>query len=123
MSPNVSKTTRIKVYELCKNNESLFQKFYDEIEKDANLFDNLAGALSVIEMSANLYRLARSKFRQLQIPSLNCKVYEAKSSSIRVYLFHEEKTGRIIVTGGKKDSQKEDIYLVKKIIKEYYESK
>jgi hypothetical protein len=37
-----------------------------------------------------------------------------------LYLFHEEKTGRVIVTGGKKDSQEKDIKAVTKIIKDYY---
>ncbi|KZE83343.1 hypothetical protein HX017_14215 [Myroides marinus] len=43
----------------------------------------------------------------------------AKSGIIRVYLFHEEKTGRVIVMGGNKDSQDQDIKKVEKIIKEY----
>jgi putative component of toxin-antitoxin plasmid stabilization module len=50
-------------------------------------------------------------------------VYEAKSGSIRIYLFHEEKTGRVIVTGGKKGEQDEDIAQIEHIIKSYYNEK
>ncbi len=59
----------------------------------------------------------------LQGLSVKCKVYEAKSGGIRIYLFHEEKTGRVIVIGGDKDSQNEDVKRVEKIIKEYYNEK
>lgn len=67
--------------------------------------------------------LPEKKFRQLTIKGLNCKVYEAKSGSIRIYLFHEEKTGRVIVTGGKKGDQDEDISQIERIIKNYYDEK
>ena len=54
---------------------------------------------------------------------MKCKVYEAKSGSVRVYLFHEEYTGGVIITGGKKDNQEEDIKSVIKTIKDYYDDK
>lgn len=50
---------------------------------------------------------------------MKCKVYEAKSGIIRLYLFHEENTGRVIVTGGKKGNQKEDIKSVLQTIKDF----
>jgi hypothetical protein len=107
------------VYELCKNDKSLFNSFYEEIEKEGNLYNNLAGALRIVEDTSNLNRRPKNKFREIQGHKLKGKVYEAKSGLIRVYLFHEEKTGRVIVTGGLKDDQKEDLKLVLKIIKDY----
>ncbi len=115
--------TKIPVFELCKNGQSIFEEFYDEIEEEGNLFGQLAGAISVIEHTSNLNLLPQNKFRQLKINGLDCKVYEAKSGSIRIYLFHEEKTGRIIVTGGKKGEQDEDIAQIEHIIKSYYNEK
>jgi len=110
----------MNVWELCKNKKSVFQSFVDEIEIDGNLLDNLAGALRIIEDTANLNRRPKTKFRELKDHGLKCKLYEAKSGIIRIYLFHEEKTGRVIVTGGVKDNQDKDIKTVKKIIKDYY---
>ncbi|MGV8090352.1 MAG: hypothetical protein AB2L24_00620 [Mangrovibacterium sp.] len=106
LSPHIPSATRIEVWELCKNDKSIFQSFIDEIENDEYLFDKLAGAIGIIENSANLIRLPKNKFRLIEGHQLRCKIYEAKSDIIRIYMFHEEKTGRIIVTGGKKNNQK-----------------
>lgn len=121
MSERISPDTKIKVFELCKNGESLLQEFIDSVEKDEKLLDKLAGALSIVEHSSKGLLLPKTKFRQLQIKKIPCKLYEAKSGHIRVYLFHEEKTGRVIVTGGKKGDQKKDIKAVTKTIKDYYD--
>ncbi len=97
--------------------------FFDEIEKDENLLNNLAGAIRIIEDTSNLIRRPKNKFREIQGHNLNCKLYEAKSGIIRIYLFHEEKTGRIIVTGGKKDDQKSDLKSIIRTIKDYQDDK
>lgn len=119
MSQYIPNTTKIDVFELCKNDESLFKSFFSEIEKDGNLLGNLAGAIRIIEDTANLNRRPKTKFRIIEGHKLKCKVYEAKSGLIRIYLFHEENTGRIIVSGGLKDNQNKDIKKILKIIKEY----
>lgn len=119
LSKYISNTTKISVYELYKNGSSLFGAFVDEIEKDGNLFDNLAGAIRIIEETSNLNRFPKTKFREIKGHQLDCKVYEAKSGIIRVYLFHEEKTGRVIITGGLKDNQDKNIKSIVKIIKAY----
>lgn len=119
LSQHIPGTTKMEVYELCKNDKSLFESFFEEIEKDGNLFNNLAGALRIVEDTSNLNLRPKNKFREILGHNLKCKVYEAKSGSIRIYLFHEEKTGRVIVTGGLKDDQKEDVKSILKIIKDY----
>lgn len=78
----------------------LLDEFVNEIQSDDRLFNKFAGAVRIIENSCKLTRLNRSKFREIKGHSLDVKVYEAKSGEIRIYLFHEEHTGRIIVTGG-----------------------
>ena len=115
--------TKIKVYELHKNGISIFEEFFKQIENDGNLLSNIAAVVRIIEDTANLNRRPQNKFRVLKGLSVNCKVFEAKSGVIRVYLFHEEKTGRIIVMGGVKDNQSADIKKVEKIIKEYNNEK
>lgn len=123
LSPHILSATKISVYELCKDGKSLFESFVDDIEKDDYLFDKLAGALKIIEATANLNRLPFTKFREIKGHRLICKVYEAKSDIIRIYLFHEEKTGRVIITGGLKGNQAKDIKSIIKIIKEYQNEK
>lgn len=118
LSPHIPHNTKIEVYELCKNGKSLFEEFFDKIEKENNLFSNLSAAIRIIEDTANLKMRPKTQFRILYT-KLDCKVYEAKSGGIRIYLFHEENTGRVIVTGGKKSNQDEDIRNIEKIIKEY----
>lgn len=123
MSDHILSATKISVYELCKNGKSLFETFVDEIEKDGNLFDKLAAAVRIVEETSNLRRYPKTKFREIQGHNLDCKIYEAKSNIIRIYLFHEEKTGRVIITGGLKDNQLKDLKSIIKIIKEYRNEK
>ena len=123
MSSHIPNNTKIKVYELHKNGISIFEEFFKQIENDGNLLSNIAVVVRIIEDTANLNRRPQNKFRVLKGLSVNCKVFEAKSGVIRVYLFHEEKTGRIIVMGGVKDNQSADIKKVEKIIKEYNNEK
>ncbi len=120
MSTHIPSNTKIDVYELCKNGRSLFSDFFSEIEIEGNLLSNLAAAIRIIEDTSNLNRRPKSQFRIIQGLSVNCKVYEAKSGNIRIYLFHEEKTGRVIVIGGLKGDQDEDIKKIEKTIKDYF---
>lgn len=120
LSPNTARDTRIRIFELCINGESLFQRFIDHISHDGNLIDHLAGAIRIVEDTANLNRRPKTKFRELKNVSPSCKVYEAKYRSIRIYLFHEEKTGRVILTGGLKNNQDRDIKGIRKIISTYH---
>lgn len=120
MSAHIPHPTKIRVYELCKYGQSIFDTFFNEIQKDGNLFGNLAGAIRIIEDTANLHRRPKGKFREIKNNSLVCKLYEAKSGKIRIYLIHEENVGRVIITGGVKDDQTEDIQSAIKTVKEYY---
>jgi putative component of toxin-antitoxin plasmid stabilization module len=51
------------------------------------------------------------------------KEYEIKTRNLRVYMIHEEKSGRIIVTGGKKTSQKKDIRHFRNLKASYLKNK
>lgn len=123
MSENIPEATKIDVYELCKNGRSLFNDFLTIIENEDNLWSNLASAIRIIVDTANLNRRPKTQFRLIEGHNLKCKVYEAKAGIIRIYLFHEEKTGRVIVTGGYKDNQDKDIKRVIKTIKDYQNEK
>lgn len=120
LSEHIPKNTKIKVFELCKDGKSLFKEFFEKIEADGNLLSDLARALRIIEDTANLKMCPKTKFRQLKLDKkIKDKVYEAKSGLVRIYLYHESNTGRIILMGGIKDNQIEDIKKVKKLILNY----
>ncbi|MFK8013286.1 MAG: hypothetical protein AB8B80_14700 [Marinicellaceae bacterium] len=102
----------------------MFKKFADETLNDSNLAAKFSKAISIVENSANLMRMPQAKFKQLDVgKQLKCKLYEAKTDIIRIYLFEEEHTGRIIVLGGKKNNQDKDIKSVIRTIKDYYNEK
>ncbi|MEQ8623601.1 MAG: hypothetical protein RJQ00_02730 [Vicingaceae bacterium] len=119
LSELVSPRTKIKVFELCKNDTNLLQQFNAKIEKDGNLTKSLLSAFKIIEHSCNDILLPLTKFRIIKDDKLPCKMYEAKKNEIRIYLFQDPK-GRIIVGGGLKGDQQKDIDKIKNIIIDYY---
>lgn len=120
LSTLVNPTTEITVYELYKDGESLIQQFIRSIEKDPKLLSQFSGAVNIVERSASFRRpMPKEKFRLIEGHQLDCKVYEAKKGKIRIYLFHQENSGRIIVTGGKKGNQKKVIKAVERTIREF----
>lgn len=121
MSTHLSQPTKIPVYELCVNDESLFADFFDKIEHEGNLISDLARAIRIIEDTSNLQLRPEKQFHLLHDLSKHYKVFESKAGSIRIYLFHEEKKGRIIITGGKKGDQNESLNAMKSILKNYYD--
>ena len=125
LSEYVEPGTKIPVYDLYTDETCVFSNFYDQIKREGNLMGDLAGAINHLKSSANLLRLPVTKINiieQKRLPA-KCKLYEAKKNQIRIYFFHEEKTGRIIVTGGKKSTQKQDINAIVNLLREYYDGK
>ena len=115
--------TRVPVYELCHNGESLLDKNLIEIQKDPALFRAFAGALRIIEDTSNLKPRPKTKFRPLHNVYKGYKVYEAKSGPVRVYLLQESFLGRIILLVGHKNKQNKDINRIKHLIQDYHENK
>jgi putative component of toxin-antitoxin plasmid stabilization module len=71
---------------------------------------------------SNLQSLPATKYKPLK----GCKdaytEYEIKTENLRVYLFKEEKTGSIIVCGGKKSTQQKDIQRFRNLKQSYIAS-
>ena len=120
LSTKIRQDTKIPVFELDDDGNNLIDEFIEEFTQYEN---DIAAAFRYIEMTADLIRLPKAKFRELQVEKLPCKVYEAKKNAIRIYLFHEEKTGRVVVLGGMKTTQRKDIKRITKIVKLYYDEK
>jgi|SRR5690554_1309650 len=123
LSEHVSQATKIKVWELCVDEESILESFVKQVMDEGTYSNDLAGAIKNLEMAANLVTLPKTKFREIKSQKINGKLYEAKKGSIRIYHFHEAGTGRIIIFGGVKNDQKKDIKLAVKTIKDFQDGK
>lgn len=120
LSKYINPDSKLPVFDLYINGNCVFDEFYQKIWDEGNLTKYLHAALQIIEASANGLRLPETKFKLIKQKGLPCRLYEAKKNDIRLYFFHDEKTGRIIITGGKKSTQMTDITKVINIVKDYY---
>jgi hypothetical protein len=111
---------RLKIFKLLIDGNCEYDEFEKEIETEGNLKSELITIQSRLYEIADLKTLPITKFRCLTLKNENNKSYEIKTHHLRVYLFHEKITGHIIVCGGKKGTQKNDIKHFVKIKKEYY---
>jgi putative component of toxin-antitoxin plasmid stabilization module len=110
-----------RFYKLCQNDACLFDDFQNEIE-NSNYLSELLTIYAYMDMVSNLQTLPNTKFRDITPDKSLAKEYEIKSKHLRVYLFHEEKTGKIVVCGGYKTSQKSDIKHFRNLKKSYLKS-
>jgi len=119
LSPNVSRTNKIQIWELCVNGESVLYPFISKIQSEVTFESDLYGALRILELAADLVSLPKTKFREIKGHKIKGKLYEAKYGAVRIYHFHEKHTGRIIILGGLKNDQDKDINSAVKTIKDY----
>lgn len=110
---------RLKIFKLLINGSSLYDEFETKIKTEGNYESELITIETRLHEIADLKSLPHTKFRDITPKNAVIKEYEIKTHHLRVYLFHEKNTGRIIVCGGKKSSQKTDIKHFRHIIKEY----
>ena len=95
-------------------------EFRIEVMAASNLAHEWGDMQAVLADVANGVRVPPSRYKKLSVgKKLKYSVFEAKSRHLRLYLFEEKGTGLIMIMGGKKTEQKEDIKVVKKIVKEY----
>jgi hypothetical protein len=66
LSPNISSTTKIPVFELCVDGNSLFDDFIGSIEGNKTFENEIAGAIRNLELAANLLRLPKTKIKNYQ---------------------------------------------------------
>ena len=111
---------QLKIYKLMVNNNCEFDEFEKQIELEASHSSELTTIQTRLYDIAAGKLLPKEKFRNITPKKEMVKEYEIKTRHLRLYLFHEEKTGRIIVCGGKKTSQKKDINHFRRIKNEYF---
>jgi hypothetical protein len=115
-----------RVGKLFREGKCLLTEFIDEIKKDKNLEPELGDLFAILKYVADGEKPLPpiSKYRKLNLGGKSPYTgYEAKSASLRIYLFHDPDTGLVLVIGGKKVDQDKGIERLKKIIREYQEYK
>lgn len=114
------------IYKLLNSGKCEFDDFWNKNEKDAIMKKQLAVIQTRLKAIADLKynTLDKTKFKELSRPKNDKhKDYEIKTKNLRVYFFKDDGTGQIIVTGGTKDSQDEDIKRMRVIKAEYFKTK
>jgi putative component of toxin-antitoxin plasmid stabilization module len=114
---------KLKFFKLLVNGTCEYDQFEKEIINEGNLTRELTTIITRMHEIADLKSLPKSKFRDITPKKDTIKEYEIKTKHLRVYLFHEKNTGRVIVCGGKKGTQQKDIKHFRNIKKEYLKQK
>jgi putative component of toxin-antitoxin plasmid stabilization module len=109
-------------YKLLKDKDCPFENFAAQIEKDGRYTSELRTAFAYMEMVANLKMLPVSKMREITPSKDKVKEYEIKTKHLRIYFIHLEKTGKIVVLGGFKTTQKQDIGQFRSLKKQFLEN-
>jgi hypothetical protein len=112
--------TKIKLYKLAINNICPVDEFEALIRQEGKLVSELRQIYSVIEDTCNLFSLPKTKFRHLKMGKWPYQLYEAKSKNLRYYLIKLEKTGRVILLGGRKGNQNTDLKYLEGLIKDIH---
>jgi putative component of toxin-antitoxin plasmid stabilization module len=112
---------QIKFKKLIIDGVCQYDEFCAQIEKDGNLKKQLIGIFSNMNQVAQMKRLPREKFRDITPQKEQIKEFEIKKGDLRVYVIKEQ--GHIVVLGGKKSTQVEDIKQFRSIKSRYLNSK
>ena len=108
-----------KIFKLEIDGKYEFEEFVKLITFEMTYQKEIKTIYSRLDSIANLILLPSTKFRNITTDKSLVKEYEIKTRNLRVYLFHDEHKGKIIVCGGKKTSQKGNIKHFREIIKQY----
>lgn len=109
-------------YELFKDERSFLQEFIEDIESNPQYISEYKRIVSYMEMVANNNGVPDTKFKPLKGNKDGCKEYEFKSKHLRIYLIHLSPHGKIIILGGYKNQQAEDITKFRSLKKQYLSS-
>ncbi len=113
-------TGRLKIFKLVVNERCEYDEFERQIETEGSYSSELVTIQTRLHEISDGKLLPKEKFRNITPKKELIKEYEIKTRHLRVYMFHEDKTGRIIVCGGKKTSQQKDINRFRRIKKDFF---
>lgn len=113
--------TKVSVGKLWREERCRYNDFREDIT-GTNLESELGDLYAIVRKVANGEMLPKTKCRKLKLSSkLEFAGFEAKSDNLRLYFIIDN--GYVLVLGGKKGDQDEDIETLEKTIKEYTEFK
>jgi hypothetical protein len=98
-------------YKLLKDDVCEFDEFVAQIRREGSFDNEIAKIYALMQQVAELKTLPKEQFRELPNPKSEVKEYEIKTKHLRVYLFHQTYTGKIIVIGGKKLSKSKTLHI------------
>ena len=113
-------TGRLKIFKLVVNERCEYDEFERQIETEGSYSSELVTIQTRLHEISDGKLLPKEKFRNITPKKELIKEYEIKTRHLRVYMFHEDKTGRIIVCGGKKTSQPKDINRFRRIKMDFF---
>lgn len=96
-------------------------EFEAEIKSDTQLYSEYSTIFAYMNFVAEGKSLPKTKFREIKGGNINTKRYEFKSKHLRIYAFHKP-NGKVVVLGGYKQTQDNDIKKLNAIVKEYITS-
>lgn len=103
------------IYKLEKDGYIYFDEFERKIKKDRSVSGQLNSIQTTLYRIINNLPVPETKFKRLKGSYGSLDEYEIKTKDLRVYLFRENRTGNIIVWGGRKSTQPEDIRQFRRI--------
>jgi len=106
-------------YKLTVDGNCEFDEFVNEIKHEGNLVSQLRKIQIRMQEIAEGKVLPKEKFKDITPKKEIVKENEIKTRDLRVYLFHRVNTGKVIVCGGKKSTQKSDIRHFRNLKKAY----
>lgn len=106
-----------KFYKLMKNGRCEFDEFE---EKFGVIYQSeMRTVIALMQRVANLLTLPPKKFKDITPKKDKVKEYEIKTHNLRVYLIHDISSGKLIISGGTKNTQENDINHFRELKKQY----
>lgn len=99
-----------------------FDEFERALKTSGSYHSEFKTILAYMDFIANGKSLPKTKFREIKGDKNLPKRYEFKSKHLRIYAFHQP-FGKIVVFGGYKPTQENDIATLNSVVKEYIDSK
>lgn len=96
-------------------------EFEAEIKSDEQLYSEYGTIFAYMNFIATGQSLPKTKFREIKGGNIQTKRYEFKSKYLRIYAFNKP-NGKVVVLGGYKQTQENDINKLNAIVKEYIKS-
>ncbi len=111
------------IFKLEKDGQIYFDAFEKKIKKDRSVSGQLNSIQAILYRIINNFPVPETKFKRLKGSVGSSDEYEIKTKDLRVYIFRENQTGNIIVWGGRKSTQVDDIRQFRRIKQLYLNTK